>query len=231
MTIRVRYFSVFRDVSGKAEEHIDVRGVLTVRGLIDELAKRYPQITQYIDEDYMIVLVNGKSVGHDHIINDGDEVAIMPPASGGGGVVDRELDINKIVEEVIRSTVDGGAGGVVIFVGFVKGKVDENNVEELEYEAYEPHATRKISEIVADERKRDGVLFIDVYHRVGRLKPGDHTIYVIAAAVNRHVAFDAARATLERVKDEVPIFKLEKREDGEYWIIGEKRVKRFSIPL
>ena len=120
---------------------------------------------------------------------------------------------------------------MVIFIGFVKGKVDENNVEELEYEAYEPHATRKISEIVADELKRDGVLFIDVYHRVGKLKPGDHTIYVIAAAVNRQVAFDAARTTLERVKDEVPIFKLEKREDGEYWIIGERRVKRFSIPL
>ena len=231
MTVKVRYFSIYRDISGKVEETIDVKVPLTIRDLVSELSKKYPGIAQYMNEDYMIVLVNGRTVGPDHVVNDGDEVALMPPASGGGGIVKDELDLNKIVKNVIDKTADKGAGGVVVFVGFVKGKVDDNQVNALEYEAYEPYASHKISEIISEESKRDGVFLIDVYHRIGKLKPGDHTIYVVAAGVNRHVAFDAARTVLERVKEEVPIFKLEKRDDGEYWIVGERRVKRPSTPL
>lgn len=115
----------------------------------------------------------------------------------------------------------------MVFVGYVKGLVDGSVVERLEYEAYEPYATMKINEIEKWALEQDGVLDIRVYHRVGTLKPGDTTIYVIASAINRDVAFRVAKEVLERVKHEVPIFKLEKRDDGEYWVIGDgKRVPR-----
>jgi molybdopterin synthase catalytic subunit len=147
----------------------------------------------------------------------------MPPVSGGGGVVQKPVDLNKEVQDIIEKTAPRGGGGVVIFVGYVKGKVGDANVEVLEYEAYEPYATSKIREIEEWARRLDGVLEARIYHSVGSLRPGDATLYVFVSAVNREVAFRVAREALEKVKHEVPIFKLERRDDGEYWVVGDGR--------
>ncbi|MET1127843.1 MAG: molybdenum cofactor biosynthesis protein MoaE [Thermoproteota archaeon] len=137
-------------------------------------------------------------------------------------IVRERLSIDRIVEEIVSSTAPQGAGAIVMFLGYVKGQVDGANVEELDYEAYEPLAEEKMKQIIREE-KRPGVLEIRVYHRIGNLKPGDHTIYVFASALRREEAFEVARRVLERVKHEVPIYKLERREDGEYWVLGDRR--------
>ncbi len=143
------------------------------------------------------------------------------------GIVSEKLDLNKLVEEIISKTAALGGGAIVLFVGYVKGKVGGSIVSELNYEAYEEHALAKMKKIVEEEGRKEGVLDIRVYHRVGSLKPGDITIYVAVSALNRKIAFETAAEVLERVKHEVPIFKLEKRNDGEYWVLGDgKRVPR-----
>ncbi|MCD6428710.1 MAG: molybdenum cofactor biosynthesis protein MoaE [Desulfurococcales archaeon] len=138
-----------------------------------------------------------------------------------GKVVEGEVDINEIARKIMNAASSSGSGALVLFVGFVKGVVDGAEVKELEYSAYEPYASRKLREIAEEECREEGVHDVLVYHRVGRLKPGEPTVYIFVAAQSRSIAFDKARRVLERVKHEVPIFKLEKRADGEYWVIGD----------
>ena len=143
------------------------------------------------------------------------------------GVLTGEIDIDKEIKEIMRETANEGGGAIVSFIGYVKGLVDGKKVYELEYSVYEPYVSRSLEKIAREEFEKHGLLAVRIYHRVGQLKPGDPTVYIIVASRNRESAFNAAREILERVKREPPIFKLEKREDGEYWVIGDRgRVKR-----
>ena len=145
----------------------------------------------------------------------------MPHAS----IIQGKLDINRVINEMISGSSEDGA--IVMFLGFVKGVVNGTKVIKLKYEAYEPLASKKLVEIVEEESKY--VSDVRVYHRVGELTPGEPSVYIFVKAKSRNEAFEIARKVLERVKHEVPIFKLEVREDGEYWVLGNgKRVKKLS---
>jgi MoaD family protein len=225
----VKYFSALRDITGKVQEEVDLVDGATLSRLLQWFFNTYPKAEAFKDE--LLVLVNGRTVDSSYVLQNGDEVALMPPVSGGGGVVQSPIDINREVMEIIEKTAPLGGGGVVIFVGYVKGKVDNANVKVLEYEAYEPYATLKIREIEEWAKKQAGVLEVRIYHSVGSLRPGDITLYVFVSAVNREVAFRVARETLEKVKHEVPIFKLERRDDGDYWVVGDgRRIPRSPRP-
>lgn len=140
-----------------------------------------------------------------------------------------KIDVNNVIEEIMQNTFMKGSGALAVFIGYVKGVVDNNRVQELIYHVYEPYASRKLKQII-EEEKDDDVQSIVVYHRVGRLKPGEPTIYIFVSATSRKKAFDKAEKILERIKHEVPIFKLEKRSDGEYWVLGNgKRIKRSTL--
>ncbi len=145
------------------------------------------------------------------------------------GIIENVLDLNRVFKEVMDETSGEGGGAIVCFIGYVKSIVDGKRVYELEYSVYEPYASKKLEEIAREEALKHDLLCVRVYHRVGRLKPGEPTVYVIVSARDRGSAFKGAREILERVKREPPIFKLEKREDGEYWVIGDRgRVKRID---
>ena len=229
MRIVVKYFSALRDITGRVQEEVDLVDGATLSQLLQWFFDTYPKAEAFKDE--LLVLVNGRTVDSSYVLQNGDEVALMPPVSGGGGIVQSPIDINREVMDIIEKTAPLGGGGVVIFVGYVKGKVDNANVKVLEYEAYEPYATLKIREIEEWAKKQAGVLEVRIYHSVGSLRPGDTTLYVFVSAVNREVAFRVARETLERVKHEVPIFKLERRDDGDYWVVGDgRRIPRSPRP-
>jgi len=144
------------------------------------------------------------------------------------GKITREpLDLNTITKKLCSSATKKGGGALVMFMGFVKGVVDNVQVTNLIYEAHEHYALKKLDEIAKSYSKVEGVIDVVIFHRVGNLKPGEPTIYIFVTAVNRRIAFKVASEVLERVKHEVPIFKLEKRSNGEYWVLGDgKRVKR-----
>ncbi|ACB40915.1 molybdenum cofactor biosynthesis protein [Pyrobaculum neutrophilum] len=221
MRIVLKYFSALRDITGKAREELSMEDGARLAQVIDWFFNMYPRAEVFREE--LLVLVNGRAVDGTYVLQDGDEVAFMPPVSGGGGVVNSPVDLNNEVRKIIEKTAPLGGGGVVIFVGYVKGKVDGAEVNTLEYEAYEPYASQKIKEIEEWAKNQRGVLEAKIYHLVGSLKPGDNTVYVFVSAVNRDTAFKVAREALERVKHEVPIFKLERRSDGEYWVVGDGR--------
>jgi len=143
------------------------------------------------------------------------------------GIVSNPIDVNRELEEIAKETTLKGGGAIVLFMGYVKGLVNDSYVYELDYEAYEPYASKILNEIASQAEREEGVLEVRIYHRVGSLKPGEPTVYVIVAAKTRHIAFRVAEKVLEEVKHKVPIFKLEKRSNGEYWVIGNgRRVKK-----
>ncbi len=145
------------------------------------------------------------------------------------GVIKDDVELDSTLKALARQAARKGCGALVMFMGFVKGVVDGSTVKELLYEAHESYALRKLREIGEWAVKELGVEDAVILHRVGALRPGDPTIYVITTAKTRGKAFEAAAQILERVKHEAPIYKLEVREDGEYWVLGNgKRLRRES---
>ena len=143
-----------------------------------------------------------------------------------GKVIRDKLDLNEVIDELSRYSSEG-AGALVIFIGIVKGMVDGEKIKELEYSIYEPYASEKLNEIAVSESEDDEIYDVRVYHRIGRFESGEPTVYIFVSAKNRDKAFKKAKKILERVKHEPYIFKLEKREDSEYWVLGDgKRVKK-----
>ncbi len=142
-------------------------------------------------------------------------------------ILEDKIDIGRVIEEMISEAYRRGGGALSIFIGFVKGRVEGHDVEELVYEAYMPYAENILRKIVAEESVREGIIDARVYHRIGAIKAGEPTVYVLVTATNRKTAIETTAKIIERIKHEIPIFKLEIRDDGEYWIIGDgKRIKR-----
>ncbi len=142
-----------------------------------------------------------------------------------GKVIKEDIDLNKIVEDMAKYSSQG-MGAIVIFIGFVKGDIDGKKVDKLDYSVYEPYTSKHLDRISKEEMS-EGVYDIKIFHKYGSLKVGDKTLYIIVGAKGRKIGFEKASKVLERVKHEPPIFKLEYREDGEYWVFGDgTRLKR-----
>ncbi len=133
------------------------------------------------------------------------------------------VKIEDYLSRLLRESSMEGCGALVMFMGFVKGVVDKEEVSELIYEAYESFASSKMREIGEGAAKEFSIRDVVIIHRIGALGPGDPTIYILVTSVSRGEAFRAAEYILERVKHEVPISKLEVRGDGEYWVLGDGR--------
>ncbi|MCD6300783.1 MAG: molybdenum cofactor biosynthesis protein MoaE [Staphylothermus sp.] len=143
-------------------------------------------------------------------------------------ITSEKPSIDKLTEELLKNT-DRTTGAVATFIGFVKGVVDGKKVYKLIYSAYEPYASKSLEKIAYEEAEKHGLKGVIIIHRIGELFPGDPTIYILVAAKSRHEAFTGVRNILERVKHESYIYKLEIREDGEYWVLGDgKRIQRFK---
>ena len=118
-----------------------------------------------------------------------------------------------------------GYGALCLFIGVVKGKVEGKEVKSLEYEAYEPYSDEVLNRI-AEEEEGGEIAEVRIYHSVGALRPGDISLIISVVGLSREAAIEKLGKVLERVKHEVPIFKLEKREDGDYWVIGDGKRER-----
>lgn len=143
-----------------------------------------------------------------------------------GRIIDKDLDVDAVIEDLAKYSKEG-MGGLAIFIGYVKGYAEGKKVYSLDYTSYEPYASEILNRIADEESKIKGVYDIRIFHKIGELKPGDKTLYIFVAADSRKTAFKTIERVLERVKNEPYIFKLEKREDGQYWVFKDgKRFRR-----
>ena len=147
-------------------------------------------------------------------IQEGDEVAFIPPVSGGSfRVTDEEIRLQELIDEVR----DEEAGAIVTFLGTVRRHSRGRAVQHLEYEAYPEMAEKKLEEIGQEMQERWGVRAA-IVQRVGHLEVGEASVAIAVAAPHRREAFEAARYAIDRLKEIVPIWKKEFYEGGEEWI-------------
>lgn len=215
MRIHVLYFAVFRERLGRDEEHVDVADGATVAQAIDALGARHTDIAKL--RGRFRVAVNQEFAVDEHVLRDGDEVALIPPVAGGSRHVllsDQPLSLDRCI-----TAVGGpGMGGIVTFTGMVRLHSRGTTIDHLEYEAYAPMAVKVMTQLCEEIEAEVAGAKLAVEHRVGHLVIGDIAVVIAAAAPHRAEAFTACRAMIDRLKDRVPIWKKEIGTGGEEWI-------------
>lgn len=138
-----------------------------------------------------------------------------------------KASVDSLLAEFLRECSEGDIGAFAVFVGIVKGRVEGGEVHALSYTVIEDLAAKSMERIAREIAEKYGLKGVAIYHYEGELPPGELSLLVAVAGYSRANVFPALQEAVERVKKEVPVFKLEKRSDGEYWIIGDsQRVRR-----
>ncbi|SET54492.1 molybdenum cofactor biosynthesis protein [Stigmatella erecta] len=214
-TVTVLYFAVARERAGLAREELDVADGARVKDVLGLLVARHPALLPLLP--HLRVAVDQEFVPVEAPVPPGAELALIPPVAGGSGlfaVVDRPLRL----EEVVAAVSGEAYGGLVTFSGSVRNQTRGRRVLRLEYEAYPPMAEKQLAVIGAEAAERFGGTRLAIVHRVGTLAPGELAVVIAAAAPHRKEAFLACEHAIERLKQDVPIWKKEFFEDGEVWV-------------
>jgi len=214
--VQVLYFAIARERVGLRDETLPWPAPAPVSELLDLLTARHPELKPLLP--HLRVSVNREFVTPDSLVPSGAEVALIPPVSGGSNglfkVVERPLELQEVVDAVAHVK----AGGLATFTGAVRGETRGRRVLRLEYEAYVPMAEAKLAQIGSEAETRWPGVRVAVVHRIGLLVPGDAAVVIAAAAPHRAEAFRACEFVIERLKQDVPIFKKEFFEDGGVWV-------------
>lgn len=212
MRVKVRLFAAYREAVGRGEMNLEVEGALSPLDLWRRLGEEHPPLLAFGHS--LLVAVNGEYASLDRPLKEGDEVAFIPPVSGGSfRVTDEEIRLQELIDEVRNEE----AGAIVTFLGTVRRHSRGREVQHLEYEAYPEMAEAKLREIGREMEERWGVR-VAIVQRIGRLEVGEASVAIAVAAPHRREAFEAARYAIDRLKEIVPIWKKEFYEGGEEWI-------------
>jgi molybdopterin synthase catalytic subunit len=214
-SITLLYFAAARERVGLAREALELPPGARVADVLRVLAERHPRLAPLLP--HLRVAVDQEFAGPEAEVRPGAEVALIPPVAGGSGlfaVVERPLRLEEVVEAVAGEAY----GGLVTFSGSVRNQTRGRRVVKLDYEAYPPMAEKKLAEIGAEAAERFSGARLAIQHRVGTLEPGELAVVIAAAAPHRKEAFLACEYAIERLKQDVPIWKKEHYEDGEVWV-------------
>jgi molybdopterin synthase catalytic subunit len=205
MTVRVRLFAGLRERAGWSEREVDAA---TVADVWDAL--------ELGDEPAgLLYAVNKAYADRGRPLADGDEVALIPPVSGGAFLLsDEPLSLDRVVTEVR----DERAGAIATFTGTTRISSRGRIVEHLDYEAYEGMAEAVMAEIAEALHARYALCAIAIHHRVGRVGIGDTSVVIAVSAPHRQDALAACKDAIDALKERVPLWKKEVYEGGEEWI-------------
>lgn len=215
MRVVVKLFGAIREAVGEKELGVELPDGATAEALRRELAARYPVFDDFGER--LAVSVGFEVAPGDTVLRDGDEVAFLPPVSGGSGLC--WLSAEPITEEQAAARVKApGMGGIVTFAGAVRDHARGRRIRYLEYEAYPGMAVREMEKISDEAAKRWPGVRVAIGHRAGHLEVGELAVVIAAAAPHRAEAFEACRFAIDTLKETVPIWKKEVATDGEYWV-------------
>jgi molybdopterin synthase catalytic subunit len=217
--IEVRYFAMIREVVGRGAERRQVPDDMTVGGLFDALIAEFPRLERV--KPVTMLMVNRAYVPPDSLLHDGDEVAFIPPVSGGASARFRVQSEPLDSRELERLVANPGAGAIATFIGTVRDHGRGRAVTHLEYEAYAPAAEQMLAQIGDEIRERWQLENVAIAHRIGSLQVGEASVVICVASAHRDAAFDACRYAIERIKEIVPIWKKEHYQDGAVWLGSE----------
>jgi molybdopterin synthase catalytic subunit len=220
MRVRVLFFGVLKDIVGRPEELLDIAAGATLGDVFAAYAKRFETLRE--TRSSILFARNREFAKPDALLSENDEIAFLPPVSGGSGdhifaLTRTAIDTRKVVEALQRPE----DGAVVAFDGVVRNNTKGRATLYLEYECYEEMAKARMKSIGFEIVEQFAIGRLGIVHRLGRLEIGEASVVVVATAPHRKQAFEAALAGINRLKREVPIWKKEFFVDGEVWVDGE----------
>lgn len=224
MHVRVLFFGQLKEITGVAQEETDLSDGARVEDLFERYGRRFPKLADF--RASIAASVNQEYAAWRAPLTNGDEVAFLPPVSGGQHTVVVE-DVFQLVRDPIRpgEIVEGlkapEDGALVVFDGFVRNNFKGRQTLYLDYEAYEPMAYAKMREIGAEIREKFPIHRLAIIHRLGRLEIGETSVLIAVSSPHRGAAFDACRYAIDTLKRSVPIWKKEYFVGGAVWAEGE----------
>ena len=241
MKVKVLFFGAAKEIAGAEFVEIEFPSEISAASAFEQILQKYPALREKFGKS-LLFAVNQTYANGDETIENGDELAIFPPVSGGSGEIqnskfkiqnsgDKIRDENGFYEltfeplnvgEIARRVVPANCGAIVTLDGFVREWTKEKRTEHLVYEAYEPMALAEMQKLGKAARERFEIESIGVVHRLGKLEIGETSVVISVAAPHRKAAFEACEWIIKELKRTVPIWKKEFYADGSAWIEGEK---------
>ena len=227
MRVRVLFFGQLKEIVGREEEYADLSDGARLQDLFDSYGRRYPGLVGF--RRSVVASINQSLADWASPLAMGDEVAFLPPVSGGAetAALQRSEAIVELVRDRIQTEEIGARlkasedGAIVVFEGIVRNHSHGRRTLYLEYEAYPPMALKQMNAIASTMRTEFGVHGVAVVHRLGRLEIGETSVLIAVTAAHRGEAFEACRFGIDTLKRTVPIWKKEYFEDGAVWAEGE----------
>jgi MoaE-MoaD fusion protein len=223
MQVRVLFFGILKDIAGRASDSISLPEGATLADVLKHYENRIPELKRLLPS--LAVSVNQEYSGSEMKLRANDEIAFLPPVSGGSqgedhkraSIVKAKIDTQAVLS-AIKHPEDGAA---VFFEGVVRNHTRGRRTLYLNYEAYEPMALREMEELASKALGQFDIRDVAIVHRLGRLEIGEVSVLIVVASAHRAAAFDACRWLIDTLKRTVPIWKKEYFEDGAIWADGE----------
>jgi molybdopterin synthase catalytic subunit len=227
---KVLFFTTLKDKAGVREIEIEFPPGSRITDIKNLLIKKFPSLEPAMET--IIVAMNHEYAFDEYVVQDGAELALFPPVSGGEvmpdsfktiiKIVDHDIEINEVLEQITSANT----GAACIFSGIVRGVTTrgvERQTDRLEYEAYHQMAEIKMQQISEEIRQRwNDVDGIAIVQRIGTVYPGKVSVIIICTSSHRDSGiFAATRYGIDRLKEVVPIWKKEINHDGSEWIEGD----------
>lgn len=240
MLVRVLFFGVLKDLAGTGKDLLELPADSTLGAAFETYCHRFETLRER--RSSILFARNGEFATPETVLSENDEIAFLPPVSGGSGeqpgaltnvaaggrtIEDAGGHVFAITREQIdagelaRSLQRGADGAVVVFEGVVRDNTKGRPTTHLEYECYEALAIEQMARIGREVAVQFPIGRIGIVHRLGRLAVGEASVAVVATAPHRRPAFEAALEGINRLKREVPIWKKEFFADGAVWVEGE----------
>jgi molybdopterin synthase catalytic subunit len=219
--ITIKLFAMLRQCAGRDQLYFNLSSC-TVGDLLDQVIRDVPALSDFVKPGRIMVSVNQEFVRTDASVKDGDEVALMPPFSGGSGLSGKvriqmePFSLEQEIEALKKSS--SSIGGIVTFLGTTRDISRNKQVGRLDFEHYPGMAEKKLSEIRARAIQEYGVIDATIIHRVGTLPVGENIVLIAVASEHRDEAFRACRFCIDELKRITPIWKKETTPEGESWV-------------
>lgn len=221
MRVNVVFFARLKREIGTESLSLDVDFATDVRRIAAVIEQQHG-----VSLKGCMVAVNETYATPEHVLQDGDEVAFLPPVAGGAeaeDALDTHCEVTSaalLLQTADAFLVQPAYGAQAYFVGTVRSPNKGKRVEFIEYEGFAPLAQKVMWSAATEARAQHGLLRIFIQHRVGRLLPGEASILIGVASPHRRAALEACDFIIEFLKVQVPVWKYERDEDGDHWVDG-----------